>query len=74
MTPAIDRSSASCASPPIIGSSGFSRSAPPLWNRIGSTPHMAASCSYSPLGSITQAVRPNSNCLQRNVLTRELFA
>ena len=74
ITPEIDRSRASCASPPIIGSSGFSRSVPPLANRMGSTPHIAASASYSPLGSITHAVRPNNSCLHKKVLIRLDFA
>src|SRR5919201_1123633 len=56
MTPEMERSRASWASPPIIGSSGLSRSVPPLAKRIGSTPHICASRSYSPFGSIDDAV------------------
>jgi hypothetical protein len=48
--------------PPIIGSSGFSRSDPPLRNLIGSVPQNAASWLCSPFGSITHEVRPNSVC------------
>ncbi len=41
-------------------SSGFSRMVPPGRNATGSTPQARANAPYSPLGSTTQARRPNT--------------
>ena len=47
--------------------------APPGRSATGRTPQAAARSPYSPLGSTTQARRPNTASRQRKVLTKALL-
>ena len=61
------------SSPSGPGSSGFNRMAPPGRSATGRTPHASARSPYSPLGSTTQARRPNTAWRHRKDLTNALL-